>query len=178
MSCPIIACTGDRERTAHDSRSVLKEASMSQRLEYEKLSAAGVRALGGVHVYIQNSGLPKALVDLVYLRASQINGCAYCIDLHARDLMKGGVPVDKVMLVSVWRDAGDTFTAKEKAALEWTEAVTLVSQAHVPDEAFAAASAQLQPKEISDLTLAVGLINAYNRLSIGFRRLPDPKAAA
>src|SRR5262249_2967339 len=141
-------------------------------------SAAGLRALGGVHVYVQNSGLPKALVDLVFLRASQINGCAYCIDMHARDLMKGGMPVDKVMLVSAWREAGDAFTAKEKAALGWTEAVTLVSQTHVPDEAFAAVSAELQPKEISDLTLAIGLINAYNRLSIGFRRLPSADPAA
>jgi AhpD family alkylhydroperoxidase len=145
---------------------------MSQRLDYQKLSAAGLRALGGVHVYIQNSGLPKALVDLVFLRASQINGCAYCIDLHARDLIKGGMPVEKVMLASAWREAGNMFTAKEKAALEWTEAVTLVSQTHIPDEAFAAVSAELQPKEISDLTLAIGVINAYNRLSIGFRRLP------
>ena len=151
---------------------------MSQRLDYQKLSAAGLRALGGVHVYIQNSGLPKELVDLVFLRASQINGCAYCIDLHARDLIKGGVPVAKVMLVSAWREAGNIFAAKEKAALEWTEAVTLVSQTHIPDEAFAAVSAELQPKEISDLTLAIGVINAYNRLSIGFRRLPDDEVAA
>src|SRR5215510_4478564 len=93
----------------------------AMRLDYQKLSAAGLRALGGVHVYVQNSGLPKALVDLVFLRASQINGCAYCIDMHARDLMKGGMPVDKVMLVSAWREAGDAFTAKEKAALGWTE---------------------------------------------------------
>ena len=77
------------------------------RLDYEKLAVAGVRALGGVHVYIANCGLPKALVDLVYLRCSQINGCAYCIDMYGRDLIKGGAPVEKVMLVSAWREAGD-----------------------------------------------------------------------
>jgi AhpD family alkylhydroperoxidase len=87
---------------------------MTLRLDYQKLSPTGLRALGGVHTYILNSGLPKALIDLVFLRASQINGCAYCIDMHARDLMKGGVPAEKVMLVTAWREAGDLFTAKEK----------------------------------------------------------------
>jgi AhpD family alkylhydroperoxidase len=115
---------------------------------------------------------------MVFLRASQINGCAYCIDMHSRDLMKGGVAVDKVMLVSVWREAGDMFSEREKAALEWTEAVTSIAETHAPDEAFAAVSAQFQPKEISDLTLAIGVINAYNRLSIGFRRLPEGEPAA
>jgi AhpD family alkylhydroperoxidase len=151
---------------------------MTLRLDYQKLSTAGLRALGGVYLYIVNSGLPKALIDLVFLRASQVNGCAYCIDLHSRDLLKGGVAVEKVMLVSAWREAGDIFTDKEKAALEWAEAVTSISQSHAPDEAFAAVSAQFQPKDVSDLTLAIGVINAYNRLAIGFRRPPGEEAAA
>jgi len=151
---------------------------MTLRLDYQKLSAAGLRALGGVYLYVVNSGLPKALIDLVFLRASQINGCAYCIDMHSRDLLKGGVAVEKVMLVSAWREAGDIFTDKEKAALEWAEAVTLISQSHAPDEVFAAVSAQFQPKEVSDLTLAIGVINTYNRLSIGFRRAPGDEAEA
>jgi AhpD family alkylhydroperoxidase len=151
---------------------------MTPRLDYQKLSAAGLRALGGVYMYIVNSGLLKTLIDLVFLRASQINGCAYCIDLHARDRMKGGLPVDKVMLVQAWREAGELFTAQEKAALQWAETVTLVSETHAPDEAFAAVSAEFQPKEISDLTLAIGVINTYNRLSIGFRRLPGGEPAA
>jgi AhpD family alkylhydroperoxidase len=145
---------------------------MTQRLDYQKLSAAGVRAVGGVYMYVVNSGLPKELVDLVFLRASQINGCAYCIDTHSRDLQKAGVAVDKIMLLSAWREAGDLFTAKEKAALQWAEEVTLVSETHASDEAFAALSAEFQPKEISDLTLAIGLINLFNRLSVGFRRPP------
>src|SRR5260370_751592 len=151
---------------------------MTQRLDYHKLSTAGLRALGGVYMYIVNSGLPKALIDLVFLRASQINGCAYCIDMHSRDLLKDGVAVAKVMLVSAWREAGDIFTDKEKAALHWAEAVTLIAESHAPDEAFAAVSAQFQPKEISDLTLAIGVINTYNRLSIGFRRLAGAEPAA
>src|SRR5258708_7458514 len=126
---------------------------MTQRLDYQKLSAAGLRALGGVYMYIVNSGLPKTLIDLVFLRASQINGCAYCIDMNARDLMKGGVPVDKVMLVQAWREAGELFTAREKAALQWAEAVTLVSETHAPDQAFAAGSAGFQRQEVSELTL-------------------------
>jgi len=91
---------------------------MTQRIDYQKLSTPGLRALGGVYMYIANSGLPKALIDLVFLRASQINGCAYCIDMHSRDLLKGGVAVGKMMLVSAWREAGDIFTDKEKAALQ------------------------------------------------------------
>jgi AhpD family alkylhydroperoxidase len=146
---------------------------MTQRVDYQKLSAAGLRALGGVYVYVENSGLPKTLIDMVFLRASQINGCAYCIDLHSRDLLKGGVAVEKMMLVSAWREAGDIFTEKEKAALQWAESVTLIAHTHAPDEAFAAVAAQFQPMEISDLTLAIGVINTYNRLSIGFRRPPS-----
>jgi AhpD family alkylhydroperoxidase len=92
----------------------VEEEAVTQRLDYQKLSAAGLRAFGGVYVYIVNSGLPKALIDLVFLRASQINGCAYCIDMHSRDLLKGGASVEKVMLVSAWREAGDIFTAKER----------------------------------------------------------------
>ena len=98
---------------------------MTQRLDYQKLSAQGVRAVGGVYLYVTNSGLPKTLLDLVFLRASQINGCAYCINSHARDLQKGGVPVEKIMLLQAWREAGDLFSAKEKAALQWAEEVTL-----------------------------------------------------
>lgn len=146
---------------------------MTQRLDYQKLSPAGVRALGGVHVYVANSGLPKTLVDLVYLRASQINGCAYCIDMHTRDLVKEGVALEKLMLLSAWREAGDIFSEKERAALQWTEAVTLISQTSAPDEAFAAAQAQFAPKELSDLTIAIGLINTYNRIAISLRRGPE-----
>ena len=151
---------------------------MTQRLDYQKLSAAGMRAVGGVYMYVANSGLPKALVDLVYLRASQINGCAYCIDSHTRDLVKEGVTLEKLMLVSAWRESGEVFSEKERAALQWTEAVTAISQTHAPDEAFAAVSAQFEPKEVSDLTIAIGLINVYNRIAISFRRGPEGVPAA
>ena len=151
---------------------------MSMRLDYQTLAPAGMRALGGVHMYVANSGLPKALIDLVYLRCSQINGCAYCIDTHSRDLMKEGVAVDKLMLVSAWREAGEIFSDKERAALRWAEELTLVSQTAASDEAYQAVAQQFQPKEVADLTIGIGLINVYNRISIGFRRGPEGAAAA
>jgi AhpD family alkylhydroperoxidase len=146
---------------------------MSQRLDYQKLAPAGMRAVGGVYVYIANSGLPKTLVDLIYLRCSQINGCAYCIDSHSRDLLKEGVVTEKLMLLSAWREAGDVFSAQERAALRWAEALTLVSQTHAPDADYEAVSAAFSPKEVADLTLAISLINVYNRVAIGFRRGPE-----
>ena len=145
---------------------------MTQRLDYQKLSAPAVRAIGGVYMQVMSSGLPKTLLDLAFLRASQINGCAYCIDSHSRDLQKEGVPIDKIMLLQAWREAGELFTAKERAALHWAEELTRVSETHASDEAFAAVSVEFQPKEVSDLTIAIGLINLFNRLAIGLRRPP------
>ncbi len=150
---------------------------MTMRLDYPKLAPAGMRALGGVYMYVANCGLPKALVDLVYLRCSQINGCAYCIDSHSRDLVKEGVSLDKLMLVSAWREAGDIFSDKERAALRWAEELTLVSQTAASDEAYQVVAQQFQPKEVTDLTIAIGLINVYNRVAIGFRRGPEGTAA-
>lgn len=145
---------------------------MTQRLNYEKASPGGVKALGGVYGYILQSGLDEVLVDLVYLRASQINGCAYCIDMHTRDLLKKGVKLEKIVLVPVWREAPVLFSERERAALAWAESVTLVAQTGVPDEAFRAASAVFSEKELADLTIAIGLMNAYNRLAISFRNTP------
>ncbi|GJE62105.1 carboxymuconolactone decarboxylase family protein [Methylobacterium trifolii] len=145
---------------------------MSQRLDYESQSPDGLKALGGVYAYVAKCGLNKALVDLVYLRASQINGCTYCIDTHAKDLLKAGAPAQKLLLLSSWREASPWFTPREQAALAWTEAVTEVAKSHVPDDAFQAASTQFDEKEMADLTIAIGLINTYNRIAIGFRRGP------
>jgi AhpD family alkylhydroperoxidase len=146
---------------------------MTQRLNYESLASAGMKAFGGVHVYVANCGLEKPLVDLVYLRASQINGCAYCIDAHTRDLLKEGADTRKLMLVAVWREAPGEFSDRERAALAWAESLTRVSETHAPDSDFNAARAALTDKEIADLSIAIGLINAYNRLGIGFRKGPE-----
>ncbi|HEY4199178.1 MAG TPA: carboxymuconolactone decarboxylase family protein [Devosiaceae bacterium] len=148
---------------------------MSNRLDYAKASPDGFRALGGVYVAIQKSGLPKELVDLVYLRVSQLNGCAYCIDMHSRDLLKGGLAVDKLVLVAAWRETGAVFTERERAALAWAESVTRVAETGVPDVDYAAASAEFTDKELADLTYAIGLMNVFNRLGISFR---VPPAAA
>ena len=105
---------------------------MSNRIEYAKASPAGYKAFGGVHVYLQNCGLPKELIDLVYLRVSQINGCAYCIDMHSRDLLKLGVTVDKLVLVPVWREAGDILNTRERVAPAWAETLTRVTETGIP----------------------------------------------
>jgi AhpD family alkylhydroperoxidase len=145
---------------------------MTARLDYAKASPEGFKALGGVYVAVQKSGLLKVLVDLVYLRVSQINGCAYCIDMHSRDLLKSGLEVEKLVLVPVWRDAGGVFTARERAALAWAETVTRVAQTGVPDADYKEAAAEFSEKELADLTYAIGLMNVFNRLGITFRTPP------
>jgi AhpD family alkylhydroperoxidase len=146
---------------------------MTQRLDYTNVAPAGVKALGGVYGYITQSGLPTQLVNLVYLRVSQINGCAYCIDVHSRDLIKEeGLAVEKLVLVPAWREAGDLFDASERGALAWAETVTRVAETAIPEAAFLAASSLFSEKELVDLTIAIGLMNAFNRLAIGFRRPP------
>jgi AhpD family alkylhydroperoxidase len=151
---------------------------MSNRIDYAKASPAGFKAFGGVYVYLQNSGLPKQLIDLVYLRVSQINGCAYCIDMHSRDLLKSGVTVDKLVMVSVWREAGQVFSARERTALAWAETVTRVAETGVPDADYEAAAAEFSDKELADLTYAIGLMNAFNRFGISFRTPPAAAVAA
>jgi AhpD family alkylhydroperoxidase len=143
------------------------------RLDYPQLAAGGMKAFGGVYGYVSGCGLPKELVDLVYLRASQINGCAYCIDSHSADLLAAGAPVRKLMLLPAWREAGEIFSERERAALAWTEAVTLVADSHVADSMFASARSQFSEKELADLTIAVSLINSYNRIAISFGRGPE-----
>ena len=145
---------------------------MSQRLDFMKATPGGMKALGGVHAYLAQSGLAMPLIELVNLRVSLINGCAYCIDMHSRELLKAGMPVDKLVLVPVWHEAKSLFDAREQAALAWAESVTLVAQTGVPDAAFAAASAVFDDGELADLTIAIGLMNAYNRLAISLRKTP------
>ena len=148
---------------------------MSSRLDYAKASPDGYKAYGGVYVAVQKSGLPKELIDLVFLRVSQINGCAYCIDMHSRDLLKNGLSVDKLVLVPVWHEAGNVFSQRERVALSWAETVTRVAETGVPDADYEAAAAEFNEKELADLTYAIGLMNAFNRFGVTFR---VPPAAA
>lgn len=149
---------------------------MSSRIDYTKIAPAGVKALGGVYGYLMQSRLPARLVDLVYLRTSQINNCAYCLDMHTRELIKKGEKIEKLALLQAWREAGDLFDERERAALAWTETVTRVEQTGVPDEAYQAARAVFEERELVDLTIAISLMNAYNRMAISFRA--PPAAAA
>ncbi len=151
---------------------------MSNRLDYAKVSPEGFKALGGVYVAIQKSGLPTQLVNLVYLRISQINGCAYCIDMHSRDLLKSGLAIDKLVLVPAWREGGELFSKRERAALAFAETVTRVAETGVPDADYEAAAAEFSDKELADLVYAIGLMNAFNRLGITFRSTPAAVAKA
>ena len=148
---------------------------MSLRMDYNAASPEGMKALGGVHRYVLQCGLPKNLLDLVFLRVSQINGCAYCIGMHSRDLLKGGMAIEKLVLVPSWREAGKLFDETERAALAWAESVTRVADTNVPEADFEAAAAVFGEKELADLTIAIGMMNAYNRMAISFR---VPPAAA
>ena len=145
---------------------------MSNRIDYARVSPEGYQAFGGVYVTLQKGSLPKALIDLVYLRISQINGCAFCIDMHTRDLLKSGMTVEKLTLLAVWHDAGALFSAEERAALAWAEVVTRVSETGVPDPDYAAASAAFGDKGLADLTYAIALMNAFNRFGVAFRSTP------
>ena len=146
---------------------------MSLRMDYNAASPDGIRALRRVDGYLLQSGLPKGLLELVYLRISQINGCAYCINKHAGDLLKGGMGLEKVLLVGAWREADGLFDEVERAGLAWAESVTRVADTNVPDADYEAAAAVFDEKQLADLTIAVATMNAYNRLAISFRVPPS-----
>lgn len=145
---------------------------MSNRIDFKAASPDGYKAFSGVHTYLQNCSLSRELIDLVYLRVSLINGCAYCIDLHSRDLRSLDISPDKLALVPVWREAGGLFTDTERAALAWAERLTNITQAGVPDADYDAAKARFNDKELADLTYAVCLMNGFNRLAIAFQKTP------
>ena len=144
---------------------------MKQRLDFYKANPNAVKALMGVEEVIGKSSLEKSLTELVRLRASQINGCAFCVDMHTTDARKGGETDRRLATVVVWRET-PFFTDRERAALEWTEAVTLVSHDHVPDAVWEAVKPHFSEAELVDLTLLVSAINAWNRFAISFRKMP------
>jgi AhpD family alkylhydroperoxidase len=146
---------------------------MTKRLDYIQIAPNGAKALGGVYGYVLQSGLPGELVDLVYLRVSQINNCAYCLDMHTRDLLKRGVKVEKLALVQAWAEGGSLFSETERAAFAWAESVTLVAETGVPDSAYKAARDVFNEKQLVDLTIAISLMNSYNRMAISFRNTPQ-----
>jgi len=147
------------------------------RANWFQVSPEGAKAIGGLHHFVtKGTALPSLLTHLVFLRVSQINGCAHCIDIHTRDLLAEGMSVEKVVLVPVWHEAEYLFTDQERAALAWTEEVTRVSETHASDEAYAAALEAFGEKDLVDLTLTIATMNAINRMGVSFRMKPRAKA--
>ncbi len=143
--------------------------SGNKRLVWHDVAPQGAKALYGIHHYITTgTNLPEEMIHLIFLRVSQINGCAHCIDLHTRDLLKT-MPIDKIALLPVWAEVPHLFTDEYRAALAWAEEVTLVSETHASDDAYAAATAAFAPKDLVDLTIAIAAMNAFNRLGAPFR---------
>ena len=139
-----------------------------QRLDYKKTAPEGFKSMLALSNYAQQSGLEHSLMELVKTRASQINGCAFCLDMHTQDARVAGETEQRLYLLSAWREA-PFYSERERAALAWTEAVTLVSDTHVPDEVYQEARHHFSEKELVDLTFAVIAINSWNRLSVSFR---------
>ena len=149
----------------------MTDKSIQPRLDARKVSPDLYKAMAGLQNYIDASGLDRKLLDLVKIRASQINGCAYCIVMHTNDARKHGIGDEWMHLLNAWREA-PIYSARERAALAWTEAVTKISEDHVPDEVYEQARRQFSEKELVDLTAAVIAINAWNRAAIAFRATP------
>lgn len=150
---------------------VFKEVVMKARIEYDKVSPDVLKRLMPVEHYVHNSGLEGSLLELVKMRASQINGCAFCIDMHSKDARANGETEQRLYALDAWRET-PFYSDRERAALAWTEAVTLITNGHVPDAVFDTVRQQFSEEELVNLTLAVAMINTWNRLSIAFRVVP------
>ncbi len=143
----------------------------AERLLPNEIAPEGYAALRNVEVYLARCGLPKRLIDLVKMRASQINGCAYCLDVHSKDARKAGETEQRLYLLSAWRES-PAFSPAERAALAWTEALTNVAETRAPDADYEALRPHFSDKEIVDLTYLIGMINFWNRLATGMRYVP------
>jgi AhpD family alkylhydroperoxidase len=144
---------------------------MGTRMNYSKVAPGAMRAMNGIEAYIASCSLEPALKELVRLRASQINGCAYCVDMHSLDARAGGDTEQRLYALPVWRET-PFFSERERAALLWTEKLTLISVDHVPDEVFEQARQHFSEEELANLTLLIATINAWNRFGISFRDVP------
>lgn len=144
---------------------------MEPRIDYAKLAPEAVRAMQGLEAYVRGSGLEHSLLELVKTRASQINGCAYCLDMHTKDARAAGETEQRLYALSAWRET-PFYSERERAALAWTEAVTLVSETHVPDDVYELAKKEFTDVELVQLTLAIVAINGWNRFAIAMRSVP------
>ncbi|MDZ4865855.1 MAG: carboxymuconolactone decarboxylase family protein [Alphaproteobacteria bacterium] len=151
---------------------------MKQRFNAYAVAGGGVAALVGVEKYVNESGLEHGLLHLIKTRASQMNGCAYCLHMHTSDARAGGESEARLYLLPAWRESA-MYTPRERAALAWTEAMTAVADGNVSDAVYEEVRAQFSEKELADLTIAVAMINAWNRIAVASRsRHPHDKAAA
>jgi len=160
------------------------EASlMEPRIAYNKYSPNALRAMFALEKHLKSSSIDEKLLHLIKLRASQINGCAYCIDMHSKDARAAGDTEMRLFALNAWRET-PFFTPRERAALAWTESLTLISQDHAPDELYDSTRKEFSEQELVDLTYAIATINAWNRLAIAMRAVPgeyqpaERKAAA
>jgi AhpD family alkylhydroperoxidase len=144
---------------------------MQQRINYKEIAPDGYKAMAGLEQYARRSGLESSLLELVKTRASQINGCAFCLDMHWKDLRALGESEQRLYSLDAWEEC-PYYSDRERAALAWTDSVTRVSETRVPDAVYEQARKQFSEKELADLTLAVAAINAWNRLSIAGRTTP------
>jgi AhpD family alkylhydroperoxidase len=151
--------------------------NMKSRINHSTADPASFQAMLALEKHVTSNDIPHNLRDLIKLRASQINGCAYCVDMHSRDLRKTGESEQRLNLLCVWRES-PLFTEKERAALAWTEAVTLVAQSQVPDEVYAEFARHFSEQEQVQITLLIGTINIWNRLAVSFRAIHPVATAA
>ena len=145
---------------------------MKPRMNFYRAAPDAIKALVAVESQVTASGLEQSLIELVKTRASQINGCAYCINMHTEDARKHGETEQRLYLLNAWRES-PLYSERERAALAWAETVTRVAQTAIPDQDYQAARAVFNEKQLVDLTIAIGLMNTYNRIAIGFRNPPQ-----
>ncbi len=150
---------------------------MKPRMNPYKAAPGAVKALSALEAGVQASGLEKSLIELVKTRASQINGCAFCINMHTQDARKNGETEQRLYLLNAWRES-PVYTDRERAALAWTEAVTLISETHAPDDVYDEVRTQFSEAETANLTMLIATINAWNRIAISFRSVPPVAANA
>src|ERR1043166_2045437 len=163
-----------RPTTAQTAR---RRCPMQPRMDFRTASPDGAKAIAQLHAFVHRCGLERTLLELIKLRASQINGCAHCIDMHTKELRADGESEQRLYLLDAWRES-PFYSERERAALAWTEALTLVTEGHVPDEVYELARAQFSEQELANLTLAIVAINGANRLNIAFRTVPGSHRAA
>jgi AhpD family alkylhydroperoxidase len=150
---------------------------MTPRMNFTQAAPDTIKALMALEAQIQGSGLEQSLIELVKTRASQINGCAYCINMHTQDARKHGETEQRLYLLNAWREA-PAYSERERAALAWTEAVTLIADTHAPDDVYQEVRRHFSEAETVNLTMLIATINAWNRLAISFRAVPPMRAKA